>query len=302
MVSAFACPAFFNLLERKNTAALVMLAEKYMGAFANDGVQELEDFHESGKQACDLIRQAMAPLVVLLVPTPGRLGTSPMDVSNIISYEAPKAQKDASKMDLLGTLQMFFQEDKFWQEASDEVLQLGTSTMKFGDELESLVGELRNEVGSGEISEAFSKSVGRYEELRKALRKNATNELEELIRARVECIIVRMCKTTEFFPEISGHIALVTRALAFSPTAKGIMELKSTFMKWQAGMDKELSEQKLLSLADTVVGQGPWPLHELKKSIDKACASKDERLDPETVKKLQTVSWAMERLAQEAGF
>ncbi|CAE7197680.1 unnamed protein product [Symbiodinium sp. CCMP2592] len=307
-VSALACPAFFNLLESKNTAALLMVAEKYVGAYANDGVQDLEDFHESGKHACEVIKQGLSSLIVLLVPTPGHLGTSPTDVSNIITYEDPKFKKDASKMDLLGTLQLFFQEDKFWQEAADEVLKLGTSIMKYGDELQALIDDLskESEDASDEVSEAFTRSVGRFDLLRKSLRKNATDKLEKLIRARLERIIGRMCKTTEISQEMNVHISLIMKALGFFPTAKGIMELRSKFVAWQNGMDKELSQQKLLTLADAVGRDEAWPVNELKRSIDKACTSKgedDENLEPELVKKLEAVSWAiMERLALEAGF
>ncbi|CAE7215294.1 unnamed protein product [Symbiodinium sp. CCMP2592] len=304
-VSALACPGFFNLLESKNTAALLMLAEKYVGAYANDGVPELEDFHDSGKRACEVMKQALSSLVVLLVPTPGHLGTSPTDVTNVIAYEDanPKLPKTANQMDLLGTLQLFFQEDKFWQEAADEVLKLGTSTMKFGDELQDLIDDLSKEdASSDEVSEAFTRSVGRFDLLRKSLRKNATDKLEELIRARVERIIGRMCKTTEVSQEMSVHISLIMKALGFFPTAKGMMELRSKFVAWQNGMDKELSQQKLLTLADTLSREGPWPVNELKRTIDKACVGeRGENLEPELVKKLDTVSWAMmERLATEA--
>ena len=224
ILSSFGCNEFFAMLESpKLHKHIQIIAEKFLGLVSAADVENL-DMNRAAKEAMLLIKKALSALLVLLVPTPGYMGASPSDVAQVVSYEsmAKSARKDATTSDaedFMAALQMFLQDSEFWQGKIDEVLAMGTSSMKLGDRLKDLTTKLAGTDEDGSLNEHFVDAVHSFKDIAGGLRRGATASLEEILVKKTQQCVEKLCGQEDVSETDAANIQVIMKVLdLFAPS------------------------------------------------------------------------------------
>ncbi|CAE7242138.1 unnamed protein product [Symbiodinium sp. KB8] len=293
ILGGFGCNEFFSLLESpKLHKRLQLLAEKFLSAYMSDDVPNL-DMSPKVLQTLATIHQVFSCVLVLLVPTPNYMGTSVSAVTSILSA----AEYD--DMEMMVALRLFLNDGGLWQGKVDEVLKVGTSSLKVGQSLSNLSEKLVMEGDGNCLSEAFTTAVKQLPDFRKALRKGATEKLEEMMIKRTVQAVTQMCAISEIKAEHTVNIHVCTQALDLFPTADSIMELKSRFLKWQKTVSHQLDQQILATTVEAIeqnlaVDDYKLPVDSLKKLVEQLFSPKVEK-PTETMQHGRSMVWAVLR-------
>ena len=264
---------FFSLLETpKMYSRLRKLAEMFLAQVNADDVRNL-DFMHGAKDAIMDIRTALAGLLVLLVPTPGHMGCSVTDVSNIVTYDG---EAKGNSQDFLSTLQLFLQDNGPWQAKVDECLTLGTSSMKLGKQILELTQRLKESVDDspdGGFTEVYVQAVNNIKEWRDALRPGALDDLEKLLFTKTKSLVEKMCSSDQVTGVDAGNVQLLSKALDDCPS-QATANLKKKFQTWKNRVQTHLNAERLKTIADALIagaGQEDYdiPLEDLKQALDK---------------------------------
>ena len=268
-----------------------IIAEKFLGLFSAADVENL-DMNRAAKEAMLLIKKALSALLVLLVPTPGYMGTSPSDAAQVVSYEpvAKSARKDATTSDaedFTAALQMFLQDSEFWQGKIDEVLAMGTSSMKLGDRLKDLTTKLAGTDEDGSLNEHFVDAVHSFKDIAGGLRRGATASLEEILVKKTQQCVEKLCGQEDVSETDAANIQVIMKALDLFAPSKHLGDLKQKFLKWQASMAATLNMKEIAALTDKINSElgnedADIPLDAVKKLLDGFGGSGNKSSQPGT--------------------
>ncbi|CAE7397791.1 unnamed protein product [Symbiodinium sp. CCMP2592] len=283
------CGEFFAMIEEpKLHERLKGVTVRFVTRYTEDSAESLE-MSTPIANAMSTVFQAMACLLVLLEPTPGFLGTSASAVAKIVAYESSNPE------DFLSALRLHLADQGIWQSRVDEVLKLGGSALKFGQELKEHVDKMKSISGQDGFSEHFVQAVNVVDTLRNGLRKHAVDELLSLIRETTQKYIDKLCSSPSVSESDGGIIQVLMQAIDKFPQ-KDMLQLKQKFLKWQQSVQVELLKQEASALGNKILNQAgnddeEIPLDDLAKLLDKFKAEKELKDDAKQL--LQQFVWAI---------
>ena len=274
ILHAMGCGEFFAMMEEpKLHERLKGVTVRFVTRYTEDKVETLE-MGKGSSRAMAIVFKAMACLLVLLEPTPGYLGTSTSQVAKVMSYEG-----NGTDDDFLSSLRLVLQENGLWQSRVDEVLKLGGSAIKYGEQLKEHVAKMKSILDEDGFSEHFVQAVNIVDTLKNGLRKNAVDELLSLIREMTQKYIEKLCASPAVSESDGGMIQVLMTAVDKFPQ-KDMLQLKQKFLKWQKSVQVELHKQQAAALGNKILNQAgneeeEVPVEELAQLLDKFKAEKE---------------------------
>ena len=289
IIHAMSCGEFFAMMEEpKLHERLKGVTVRFVTRYTEDQAASLE-MSTPVANAMSTVFKAMACLLVLLEPTPGFLGTSASAVAKIVAHESSNPE------DFLSSLRLHLADQGIWQARVDEVLKLGGSALKFGEELKEHVAKMKSISGEDGYSEHFVQAVNVVDTLKNGLRKHAVDELLSLIRETTQKYIEKLCSSPTVSESDGGIIQVLMQAIDKFPQ-KDMLQLKQKFLKWQQSVQVELHKQEASALGNKILNQAgnddeEIPLDDLTKLLDKFKAEKELKDDAKEL--LQQLVWAI---------
>ena len=200
----------------------------------------LEPLPHSVAEALAIVAKSVKCMLVLADPRPGRCGTCPADVINVLNASG----SDGPEM----TLQLTLKENKFWQRQADDVVKTGAAATRLGPELlhcEAAV-ESMEELEFDKIDvEAFKRVQAFTGQAMTSLREGASETFQQDVLS-----LVRRLARELMDAELDGDmpvalIRAVREGLNLFVHAEGIAELRNEFKQWQSQCDHAISTSSL---------------------------------------------------------
>ena len=288
ILGTIGCNQFFAMLESpKKHGAIQLIAEKFIGLHQADEVSNLT-LGQGCSQAVQCLKQAFSCLLVLLMPKPAYMGTSPSSVAYIMNCEPKESET------FLAAFKLFLEDNAMWQPKIDEVLAMGTSTMKMGEQLEELTDKMRRLSDDAGFNEHFVEAVTGFKNLQAGLRKGAVDELRELIRKKTQSLVEQLCASENVSEADAAMIQVLMTALDIFPS-QDMVKLKQQFLKWQQKVSLLLNTQIVKALtskihADMGKEDADLPDDDIAKIVEKFKGQKV--LSDAAKESLQELVWA----------
>ena len=250
ILGGFFCNQFFQLMEdcgqsESYRQTLLMISEKYITSFRNDNVPNLKSLALGAARAANTIAVVLSSILVLLDPTPGKLGTNEGSVTDIVAYNGD--------LQYLNMMKLYLSDDGFWQGKVDECLKSGTSSMKLGPQMRSLTEKLQEDYGQSDdnllVSDTFKNAVLALPTYRDTLRPGATEEFEAILSETCWKIAEHYCSLTTVEGLSTQDVGVIDSCINHFPKKVGFLELKSKLAKWQGSMANALCKSRLNQMA-----------------------------------------------------
>ena len=139
-----------------------------------------------------------------------------------------------------------------WQAKVDEVLSLGTNSMKLGEKLASLTEKLQKSSTDAMLDEHYVEAVTTARDFMAGLRKGATRDLEDVLLKKTQKRVEEICLRKSVSETDASNIHVLMKALDLFPASKGVGDLKNKFLKWQRAMACELNKKEVAALGDKI--------------------------------------------------
>lgn len=184
-MEAFGNDNFFNLLGlAKHKAAegyIRSIAEGILGSFGE--LEVLQTLPGPISEAGSRIVRACRCIVALMDPSPGHLGSSPSDVTEISAYRGAMA--------LESTLKTTFMKVQSWTTRLDDFVATAASTKQHSPTMQMLIKRFKDDPVEGHPQQ-IDDAIKFLPKLRKGLRQGATKDLEDRTQTLL-CFWVYVC-------------------------------------------------------------------------------------------------------------
>lgn len=247
MLGGFFCNQFFQLMEgcgqsESYRRTLLMMSEKYITSFKDDNVPNLKQLALGAAKAANTIAVVLSSILVLLDPTPGKLGTNEGSVTDIVAYNGDQQY--------LNMMKLYLADEGFWQGKVDECLKSGTSSLKLGPQMTSLTEKLQLKSDDDFlVSNDFKDAVLALPTYRETLRPGATEKFEAVLSETCWKIAEHYCSLATVEGLSAQDVGLIDSCLNLLPKKVGFLELRSKLAKWQGSMANALCKSTLSQMA-----------------------------------------------------